>query len=51
MDKVSQFVGASGYKYNPVEHRLLSQITPRWNDAPLLSVKDTADRTVETTTT
>jgi Rhodopirellula transposase. len=37
-------------KYNPIEHRLFSQITRSWSGAPLLSVKDAADRAAATTT-
>ena len=37
-------------KYNPIEHRLFSQITRSWSGAPLLSIKDAAKRAAETTT-
>jgi len=37
-------------KYNPIEHRLFSQITRSWSGAPLLSVKDAQKRAAETTT-
>ena len=37
-------------KYNPIEHRLFSQITRSWSGAPLLSVEDAARRAAETTT-
>lgn len=37
-------------KYNPIEHRLFSQITRSWSGAPLLSLKDAARRAAETTT-
>ena len=37
-------------KYNPIEHKLFSQITLSWSGAPLLSVQDAADRAAETTT-
>lgn len=38
-------------KFNPIEHRLFSQITRSWSGAPLLSVKDAAARAEKTTTT
>lgn len=37
-------------KYNPIEHRLFSQITRSWSDAPFLSLGDAAKRAAETTT-
>lgn len=37
-------------KYNPIEHRLFSQITRSWSGAPLLSLEDAARRAAETTT-
>lgn len=37
-------------KYNPIEHRLFSQITRSWSGAPLLSIDDAARRAAETTT-
>lgn len=37
-------------KYNPIEHRLFSQITRSWSGAPLLSLEDAAKRAAETTT-
>lgn len=37
-------------KFNPIEHRLFSQITRSWKGAPLLSVEDAARRAAETTT-
>lgn len=37
-------------KYNPIEHRLFSQITRNWSGAPLLSLEDAAKRAAETTT-
>lgn len=37
-------------KYNPIEHRLFSQITRSWSGAPLLSLEDAARRATETTT-
>ena len=37
-------------KFNPIEHRLFSQITRSWSGAPLLSLKDAADRAALTTT-
>lgn len=37
-------------KYNPIEHRLFSQITRSWSSAPLLSLEDAARRAAETTT-
>lgn len=37
-------------KYNPIEHRLFSQITRSWSGAPLLSIEDAARRVAETTT-
>jgi len=37
-------------KYNPIEHRLFSQITRSWSGAPLLSIEDAARRAAETTT-
>ena len=37
-------------KYNPIEHKLFSQITRSWSGAPLLSIEDAARRAAETTT-
>ena len=37
-------------KFNPIEHRLFSQITRSWNGAPLMSVEDAAKRATMTTT-
>ena len=37
-------------KFNPIEHRLFSQITRSWSGAPLLSVEDAANRAADTTT-
>ncbi|MFT4224746.1 ISAzo13-like element transposase-related protein [Dysgonomonas sp.] len=37
-------------KWNPIEHRLFSQITRSWSGAPLLSVKEAAKRAARTTT-
>ena len=37
-------------KYNPIEHRLFSQITRSWSGAPLLSLEDAARRAAEATT-
>ena len=37
-------------KFNPIEHRLFSQITRSWSGAPLLSIEDAAKRAAETTT-
>lgn len=37
-------------KFNPIEHRLFSQITRSWNGAPLMSVDDAAKRAAMTTT-
>lgn len=37
-------------KFNPIEHRLFSQITRSWSGAPLLSLKNAADRAAMTTT-
>ena len=37
-------------KYNPIEHRLFSQITRSWSGAPLLSLKNAAERAEMTTT-
>lgn len=37
-------------KFNPIEHRLFSQITRSWNGAPLLNLKNAADRAAMTTT-
>lgn len=36
-------------KYNPIEHRLFSQITRSWSGAPLLSIEDASRRAAETT--
>jgi hypothetical protein len=37
-------------KYNPIEHRLFSQVSRSWSGAPLLSVEDASDRAARTTT-
>ena len=37
-------------KFNPIEHRLFSQITRSWNGAPLLNLQNAADRAAMTTT-
>ena len=37
-------------KFNPIEHRLFSQITRSWNGAPLMSVEDAVKRAEMTTT-
>ncbi len=37
-------------KFNPIEHRLFSQITRSWNGAPLTSVDNAAQRAANTTT-
>ncbi len=37
-------------KFNPIEHRLFSQITRSWNGAPLMSVEDAAEKAARTTT-
>lgn len=37
-------------KWNPVEHRLFSQITRSWSGAPLLSIQEAAQRANRTTT-
>lgn len=37
-------------KFNPIEHRLFSQITRSWRGAPLLNLKNAADRAAMTTT-
>lgn len=37
-------------KFNPIEHRLFSQITRSWNGSPLASVEDAARRAAQTTT-
>lgn len=37
-------------KFNPIEHRLFSQISRSWSGAPLMSVDDAAKRAAETTT-
>lgn len=37
-------------KFNPIEHRLFSQITRSWNGAPLMSVENAAQRAADTTT-
>lgn len=31
-------------KFNPIEHRLFSQITRSWNGAPLTSIENAAER-------
>ena len=36
-------------KFNPIEHRLFSQITRSWNGAPLISAEDAAERAAMTT--
>ena len=37
-------------KFNPIEHRLFSQVTRSWNGAPLMSLQNAADRAAMTTT-
>ena len=37
-------------KYNPIEHRLFSQITRSWSGSPLLSVEDACERAARTIT-
>ena len=37
-------------KFNPIEHRLFSQITRSWSGAPLMSLRDAAERAAMTTT-
>ncbi|MCF0202193.1 MAG: hypothetical protein HUK08_02400 [Bacteroidaceae bacterium] len=37
-------------KFNPIEHRLFSQVNRNWPGTPLLSVQDAADRAAMTTT-
>ena len=37
-------------KFNPIEHRLFSQITRSWNGAPLLNLQNAANRAAMTTT-
>lgn len=37
-------------KFNPIEHKLFSQISRSWSGAPLLSVKNAAERAAATTT-
>ena len=37
-------------KFNPIEHRLFSQITSSWSGAPLMSLQNAADRAARTTT-
>lgn len=37
-------------KWNPIEHRLFSQITRSWSGAPLLSIEQAAQRAARTTT-
>ena len=37
-------------KFNPIEHRLFSQITRSWSGAPLMSLQNAADRAARTTT-
>ena len=37
-------------KFNPIEHRLFSQITRSWRGAPLMSLQNAADRAAMTTT-
>ena len=36
-------------KFNPIEHRLFSQITRSWSGAPLMSLQDAAQRAAMTT--
>ena len=36
-------------KFNPIEHRLFSQITRSWNGEPLLNLKNAADTAAMTT--
>ena len=37
-------------KFNPIEHRIFSQITRSWNGAPLLNLQNAANRAAMTTT-
>jgi hypothetical protein len=37
-------------KFNPIEHKLFSQITRSWSGAPLLTLKEAAQRAERTTT-
>ena len=37
-------------KFNPIEHKLFSQITRSWSGAPLMSLQNAADRAARTTT-
>ena len=37
-------------KFNPIEHRLFSQVTRSWSGAPLMSLQNAADRAAMTTT-
>ncbi len=37
-------------KFNPIEHRLFSQISRSWSGAPLTSIENAADRAAATTT-
>ena len=37
-------------KFNPIEHRLFSQITRSWSGAPLLTIEDAVERAAATTT-
>ena len=37
-------------KFNPIEHRLFSQITRSWSGAPLMSLQNAAQRAAMTTT-
>jgi len=37
-------------KYNPIEHRLFSQITRSWSGSPLISVADACKRAADTVT-
>ena len=37
-------------KFNPIEHRLFSQINRSWRGAPLMSLRDAAERAAMTTT-
>ena len=37
-------------KFNPIEHKIFSQITRSWSGAPLMSLQNAADRAAMTTT-
>ena len=37
-------------KFNPIEHRLFSQITRSWSGAPLISVANACQRAAQTAT-